>query len=161
LRYFLARRERNQCNRREYRPVIPEESQGGNVNPNVALFLSFAVVSVFSFVSVVVWAGTRQQERKEFYRSETLKKLAESGAAAVIEYLREEERLDEQRRLAHRDRVREGNRLSGLILLAVGIALTIALYYIVPKAPIYFFGTVPLGIGIVLLLTSLTGPRRS
>jgi hypothetical protein len=30
------------------------------------IFLSFAVVSIFSFVAVAVWAGTRQQERKEF-----------------------------------------------------------------------------------------------
>lgn len=125
------------------------------------LFLSFVVVSVFSFVSVAVWAGTRQQERKDFYRSETLKKLSESGSAAVLEYLREEERLEDRRRLEERDRAREGARLGGLILMAVGGALAIALHQIVHDPPVYLIGLIPIGIGIVLLGTSLMSPRRS
>ena len=130
------------------------------MNPNVAMFLSFLLVSVFSFLSVAVWAGTRQQERKDFYRSETLKKLAESGSAAVLEYVREEERLDEKRRAAQRERMLEGNRLGGLILVVVGGALSLALHQIIHQLPIYLFGLIPVGIGIVLLLTSLKGARR-
>jgi len=124
------------------------------------LFLSFVVVSAFSFVSVAVWAGTRQQERKEFYRSEMLKKLAESGQAAVIEYLHEEEKLDERRRSDQRERMREGNQLAGLILMAVGGALTVALHQIVRDVPVYFIGMIPFGIGVVLFMTSLLGRRR-
>jgi len=123
------------------------------------LFLSFAVVSLFSFVSVAIWAGTRHQERKGFYRSETLKKLAESGSAAVIEYLREEERLEERRRAEERDRMREGSMLGGLILLAVGGVLTFVLHMIVPDMPVYFIGMIPFAIGIVLLMTPFI--RRS
>ena len=130
------------------------------MNPNVAMFLSFLFVSVFSFLSVAVWAGTRHQERKDFYRSETLKKLAESGSAAVLEYLREEERLDEKRRAEQRARMFEGNRLGGLILVVVGGALSVALQQIIQELPIYLFGLIPIGIGIVLLLTSLKGARR-
>jgi len=130
------------------------------VNPSLAMFLSFLIVSVFSFLSVAVWAGTRQQERKDFYRSETLKKLAESGSAAVIEYLREEEKQDERRRAVHRDRMIEGNRLAGMILLVVGGMLAVFLYYIVPNMPVYLMGLIPLGIGIVLLLTPLMTQRR-
>lgn len=121
------------------------------------LFLSFVVVSLFSFVSVAVWAGTRQQERKDFYRSETLKKLAEAGPAAVVEYLREEERLEERQRAYQRDRMIEGNRLAGLILVVVGGALAFALYWIVPGMPVYLIGMIPAGIGLVLFLTSLAG----
>jgi Flp pilus assembly protein TadB len=130
------------------------------VNPNLAMFLSFVVVSVFSFISVAVWAGTRHQERKEFYRSEILKKLAESGSTAVAEYLREEEKSDERRRLEQRDRMVKGNRLSGLILLVVGVTLMVALHQIVTEAPIYLFGMIPLGIGIVLLVSSFMGRGR-
>ena len=101
------------------------------MNPNIAMFLSFLLVSVFSFLSVAVWAGTRRGERKDFYRSETLKKLAESGSAAVLKYLREEERLDEKRRARQRQRMFEGNRLAGLILIVVGAALSIALYQVI------------------------------
>ena len=129
------------------------------MNPNVAMFLSFLLVSVFSFLSVAVWAGTRHEERKDFYRSETLKKLAESGSAAVLEYLREEERLDERRRARQRERMFEGNRLAGLILIVVGAVLSIALHQVIQALPIYLFGLIPIGVGIVLLLTSLKGAR--
>jgi Flp pilus assembly protein TadB len=125
------------------------------------LFLSFVVVSVFSFVSVAVWTGTRHQERKDFYRSETLKKLAESGSAAVLDYLREEERLADRRQLEERERTREGTRLGGLILIAVGGALAIALHQIVREQSVYLIGLIPIGIGVVLLMTSLMRPRRS
>ena len=130
------------------------------MNPSLAMFLSFLIVSVFSFLSIAVWAGTRQQERKDFYRSETLKKLAESGSAAVVEYLREEEKQDERRRAVHRDRMIEGNRLAGMILLVVGGMLAVFLHYIVPNMPVYLMGLIPLGIGIVLLLTPLMTQRR-
>ena len=131
------------------------------MNANLAMFLSFLMVSVFSFISVAAWAGTRLQERKDFYRSETLKKLAESGPAAVVEYLREEERVEERRRVERRNRVVEGNRVGGMILLAVGGGLMIALYQIVRETPVYLFGLIPLGIGIVLLLASFMDRRRA
>jgi hypothetical protein len=124
------------------------------------VFLSFAVVSVFSFVAVAVWAGIRHEERKGFYRSETLKKLAESGSAAVIEYLREEEQQEERRRAGQREQMIVGNRLAGLILLVVGSLVAVALRQLVPDAPVYLFGMIPFGIGIVLLLTPLINRRR-
>ena len=124
------------------------------------IFLSFAVVSVFSFVAVAAWAGARHQERKDFYRSETLKKLAESGSAAVIEYLREEERMEEARRAVERQRMVEGNRLAGLIVVVVGAALAVALRQIVPDMPVYLIGLIPIGIGMVLIVAPMFTRRR-
>ena len=118
------------------------------------LFLSFSVVSLFSFISVAVWSGTRQQERKDFYHSEMLRKLAESGPGAVVEYLREEERQEERRRAEQRVREREGQRLGGLILLAIGITMAIAMYYVVREVPVYLFGLIPAGIGLMLLVSA-------
>jgi hypothetical protein len=115
---------------------------------------------VFSFISVAVWAGTRQEERKQFYRSEVLKKLAESGAAAVVEYLQEDEKRTERNRAEQRERAVEGIRLGGLILLAVGGMLAVALYQIVREVPVYLIGGIPFGIGLVLLMTSLLNRRR-
>jgi hypothetical protein len=123
------------------------------------LFLSFGVVGVFSFLSVATWAGTRQQERKDFYRTEMLKKLAEAGSAAVVEYLHEEEKLEARRRIEQRERQRQGSLLGGLILIVVGVGLAIALYGIARDAPVYLFAIVPFGIGVVLLGTSLFGRR--
>lgn len=129
------------------------------MNPSLAMFLSFAVVALFSFISVAVWAGTRQQERKDFYRNETLKKLAESGAGAVVEYLREEERQEERRREEERRRTAEGGRLAGSILVVVGAVLTFALYRIVPTEPVYLIGLAPVGIGLVFFASPLFARR--
>lgn len=131
------------------------------MNPNLAMFLSFVVVALFSFISIAAWTGTRHQERKDFYRSEMLKKLAESGPGAVVEYLREEEKLREQRRAEQRRREGEGYRLVGLILLAVGTTMAIAMYFVVPDLPVYLFGLIPASIGLVFFSMSLSGRRQS
>ena len=130
------------------------------MNPSLAMFLSFAVVALFSFVSVAVWAGTRHQERKDFYRNEMLKKLAESGPGAVVEYLREEERQEERRREEERRKMAEGGRFAGSILVVVGALVTFGLSRIVPDLPVYLFGLVPLGIGLVFFAAPLFAGRR-
>jgi hypothetical protein len=117
-------------------------------------------VSLFSFLSVAVWAGARQQERQHFYRSEMLKKLAESGSAALIEYLREEERLDEARRAVQRQRMVEGNRLAGVLIGVVGATLLVALRYLVPGEPVFLLALIPIGIGVVLMLVPVILRRR-
>jgi hypothetical protein len=124
------------------------------------MFLSFVVVGLFSFISIAAWTGTRHQERKDFYRSEMLKKLAETGPGSVIEYLREEEQQEERRRAEQREREREGYRLTGLILLAVGGTMAISMYYVVRDLPVYLFGLIPASIGLVFFAMSLAGTRR-
>jgi len=65
------------------------------------LFLSVACVAVFSFVAVAAWASERRREREAYYKSETLKKIAESqgpGSSSALELLREEERIEARRR---------------------------------------------------------------
>lgn len=131
------------------------------MNPNLAMFLSFVVVGLFSFISIAAWTGTRHQERKDFYRSEMLKKLAETGPGAVIEYLREEEQQEERRRAEQREREREGYRLTGLILLAVGGTMAISMYYVVRDLPVYLFGLIPASIGLVFFAMSLSSGRKS
>jgi len=125
------------------------------------IFLSFGAVSVFSFISIAVCAGTRYQERQDFHRSETLKKLAESGSAAVLDYLCEEERIEDRRQAKERDRMIAGGRLAGMILLVVGGALGVALSQIVPERPVYLIGLIPFGISLVLLLVPLITPRHT
>ena len=130
------------------------------MNPNVAMFLSFVVVSLFSFLSVAAWAGARADERKAFYRSETLKRLAESGQTAVADYLREEDQTRERQRAERREEFVNGNRLVGMILVVVGVTVMLALYQVVPDAPVYLFGAVPLGIGVVFLANSFFGRTK-
>src|SRR5258708_12900630 len=76
-------------------------------------------IALFSFLSVAVWSDARRKEREEYYKNETLKKIAESsgeGAQAAIELLREQNRTVTKRRL-------EGMKQGGLITAAVGTAV--------------------------------------
>jgi hypothetical protein len=123
----------------------------------VAIFLPVLMVSVFAFTSIATWADARRREREAFYRSETLKKIAESsgpGGAAALEILREQERVAQRRR-------RDDQRLGGLVTVAAGVGLLIFLRAIVPNEPVYLVGLIPLFVGVALLAhTFLFGPKE-
>ncbi len=113
------------------------------------LFLSVACVALFSFVAVAVWSGERRREREAYYRSETLKKIAEAsgpGKNSAVEYLLEEEKRAARRRS-------EGQKLGGLITVAVGIGLMVFVGAVdrSDTEPVYLVGLIPLLIGLVLL----------
>ncbi len=109
-----------------------------------------SIISTFSFTAVVVWLKARRREREAFYKSETIKKIAETpgtGASGALEYLREQEKMAAQRR-------REGLILGGMVNAAIGIGVMIFLYKLVPGRPIYFVGLIPLLIGVALVAYS-------
>jgi hypothetical protein len=110
-------------------------------------FPAVGALAVFSYLAVVTWIDNRRKEREALYRSDALKKIAETqgGASTALEYLREEERNEEKRR-------REGLKLGGLITTAAGVGFTVFLYAVMPDRPIYFAGLIPLLIGLTLLL---------
>jgi hypothetical protein len=89
------------------------------------------------------------REREAFYRSETVKKIAEigGGPAAAMEYLREDEKKAVQRR-------KQAIRLGGMITAASGIALMVFLAAAVRGGEVYLAGLVPTFVGIVLVLSS-------
>ena len=109
------------------------------------VFLSVGAVALFSFIAVATWADARRKEREAYYRSETLKKVAESQAgASVLELFREEQRYADRKR-------REGLKIGGLVNLAVGLGLMILLGGLVHDEPVYLVGVIPLLIGAALL----------
>jgi hypothetical protein len=114
-------------------------------------------IALFSFLSVAVWSDARRKEREEYYRNETLKKIAESsgeGARAAIELLREQNNVVTKRRL-------EGMKLGGLITAVVGIGVMVLLHGLVRDEPVYLSGVIPLLIGLALLVyTFLLAPRE-
>lgn len=117
------------------------------MNENVAqfMFLSVVVASALSFVAVIVWVSTRHKEREAYYRSEMIKKVAESGTSnAVVEFLRETERISAQR-------TRAGLKLGGLIVVAAGIGMMVFLSAISRDKPVYLAGLVPFAIGVAML----------
>ncbi len=118
------------------------------MGPDVAVFvwLSIGAITLFSFLAVATWTGTRAKEREAYYKSDLLKKIAESteaGGNAALQYLREQHRLAQERR-------RESLQLGGLVTAAVGIGLMIFLAAIVRHVPVFFVGLIPLLIGVAL-----------
>jgi Flp pilus assembly protein TadB len=128
------------------------------------LFLSVTSIALFSFVAVAAWSDARRREREAYYKSETLKKIAEAqgaGATSAIEFLREEaiRRAEREKNAARQHR--EGVKLGGLVTAAVGVGLMIFLRAIVDDEPVYLVGLIPLLIGVALLAYSyLLAPKE-
>ncbi|MGB9205498.1 MAG: hypothetical protein WCB94_16190 [Terriglobales bacterium] len=125
----------------------------------VAVFIPVVgSIALFSFLSVAAWSDARRRERQEYYRSETLKKIAESsgeGAKAAIELLREQNNNVTRRRV-------EGMKLGGLITAVVGIGIMVFLHGLVREEPVYLAGLIPLLIGVALLTyTFFLAPKEA
>jgi len=111
----------------------------------IALIASVGALALFTFLAVASYADARTKERLSYYRNETFKKLAEQsgdGADRVLEMIREEEQIDQRRRL-------EGLKLGGLITTMVGIGTMVFLGVL--AAEIALAGLIPLLIGLSLL----------
>ena len=114
----------------------------------LAIIAPVIMLGFFSFVSIATWSNARRKEREAFYRSETMKKVAESGGAGgttVLELLREEER-------AARARRREGYKLAGLVCVATGVGMMGFLSTVQRGDPVYMVGLMPLLVGVALLV---------
>jgi len=107
------------------------------------MFLSVGSIALFSFIAVASWADARRKEREAYYRSETLKKLAETQGPIALELLRQQE-------TEHWRERREGVKLGGLVTGAVGIGLMVLLRAL-EREPVYLVGLIPLLIGVSLL----------
>jgi hypothetical protein len=118
-----------------------------NANMPLFMFLSFGAIALFSFAAVAAWATGRRREREAFYKSETIKKIAETqgpGANAALEFMREQEKN------AARNN-RERLKLGGLGATAVGLALMVFLWFIERNEPVFLAGLFPLFVGLVQL----------
>ena len=131
------------------------------MDPHILVVLtSLVLVCVFSFLAVASWSKARFRERQAFYKSETIRKIAESqGGSAALEYLRESDHNAARQR-------REGQRVAGLVTFAVGVGVMIFLRR-VPISPdsgsdssAYLVGLIPVLVGVALLIYSyLLAPK--
>ncbi len=126
------------------------DSSLGQSIVGVSVFLVPIVgsIALFSFLGVATWSDARRKERVAYYRSETLKKIAESsgeGARAAIELIREQEKNAAKRRF-------EDMKLGGLITAVVGIGVMVLLHGLVQSEPVYLAGLIPFLVGVVLML---------
>jgi hypothetical protein len=132
--------------------MIRELTMAFETGDNMVEVVSVAIpvvgsIALFSFLAVAAWSDARRRERETYYKSETLKKIAESsgeGAKAAMELIREQEKNVVRRR-------REGMQLGGLITAAVGIGVMALLRGLVRDEPVYLAGLIPLLIGVAML----------
>jgi len=116
----------------------------------IFFFLSVASVALFSFIAVASWSESRRLEREAYYKSETIKKIADSatpGATAALAFMQEQENIALRKR-------REGLRVGGLSTVAAGFALTIFLAAAAHGGPAFTLGLIPTFVGAALLLYS-------
>ncbi len=109
-------------------------------------FLSVGTLMFFTFLAVHSWSDSRRREREAFYRAETIRKVADSqgGALNALEFLREQDLLDQRKR-------REGLKLSGLVITAVGVGLMIFLHALAHGSE-YLLGLIPIAVGAAFLI---------
>jgi hypothetical protein len=121
------------------------------------VFLPVGSIALFSFLAVSAWSDARRREREAYYRSEILKKIADTqgaGGGSALEALREQERYAVRRR-------REAHRLGGLVTLAIGFGLTAFLSAMGGDKPVHLVGLIPLLVGAALLAYSyLLAPKE-
>ena len=111
-----------------------------------AVIGSLIPIAGIAFVAIAVWLGERRKEREAFYRSEVLKKIADSegnAAQKAFEIMREQDLNAQIRR-------REGIKLGGLITMAGGIGLSIFLANMEIEQPVWLAGVIPVLVGAVL-----------
>ena len=116
------------------------------MDPSQLFFLMIIIVvtASLSLVAVIMWLGARMKEREDYYRSETLKKIADSpSSTTALEYLREADRITARR-------TRGGLRLGGLVAMSVGIGLMVFLRTLTPESGVYTVGVIPLLVGVSL-----------
>jgi hypothetical protein len=142
---------------------LKELTMAFDVDSNAVGMVAVAIpvvgsIALFSFLAVAAWSDARRREREEYYRSETLKKIAESsgeGAKAAIELMREQQKSVTRRRL-------EGMKLGGLITAVVGIGVMVLLHGLAHDEPVYLAGLIPLLIGLALLAyTFVLAPKEA
>lgn len=124
---------------------------GSDISGNGAFwaFLAVSAVVMFGvFIPLVTWIDSRRKEREAYYRSETLRRVAEAsgeGSKATLELLWEENR---QKQL----QTREGMKIGGVITACVGIAMMIFLRSAGGSGSPYLVGLIPCMVGVAMLV---------
>jgi len=110
-------------------------------------FLSVGAVALFGiFLPITTWLEARRKDREAFYKAETLRRVTDSspdGAKASIEYLREVNRMTQQK-------TTEGLKIGGLIMTAIGIGVMVLLW-VIAGHEVAVCGLVPLLMGLAML----------
>ena len=113
------------------------------------------MVGLFAFLAVSAWTSSQRDQREIQWRYELYQRMLEHPGPVADEI---RARLDRDAERRQADEVAD-KRTGGVVVLAVGIGLGTALYYLVPGKPIYFVSLVPGLVGVLLLLDAVRARR--
>ena len=114
--------------------------------PLMMLIPVVSIIAVFTFISVAVWAENRRKEREAYYRYEFRKKMVEAGKLDADQLMALVDR-EEERRVSKQ---REGLKLAGFILLAVGLGFYFGIRPLT-DGDVAALGFVPMVLGVAIL----------
>lgn len=113
------------------------------------LFLSISAISLFVvFIPLVTWIDNRRKEREAYYKSETMRRIAESSSEGAKAALQIMQTANRQQRQAGR----EGVKVGGLINIGVGVGLMIFLHSLLGQGGPWLCGLIPGLIGVAMLV---------
>lgn len=117
-------------------------------NYGLWIFLSVGAVALFAvFIPLVTFIESRRKEREAFYKSETIRRVAEAspdGSRATIELLHEQHRMN-------LIKTREGLKIGGVITLGSGVGVVIFLTQLV-GVHVALCGLIPAFVGLAMLV---------
>jgi len=174
LHYFLASVGRKdsakKCN--QIRPALVLANVGGIMTTLLLTYLGPEVIGPMAGVAVPVvlfltlfgiympihaWTEGRRKEREAYYKAETMRRIMESspeGAQIAADLIREEYAREAQQKMQEAKQARDGVKLGGFVVTAVGLALCVFLRPFLGNNSLWLVGFVPMAIGIALLLHS-------
>lgn len=127
------------------------------MNEGLLIMIVPLLLLVFAWTSVTYWISARAAERRMRERYALLKHLSERPAESVqlvLDQLRQDDAHEAERLRAKALVLRRGKLEGSFVLLAVGAALALFLYYLVPDKPLWMIGLMPLLIGVVLVIST-------
>ena len=112
---------------------------------------------IFAWTSVTYWISARTTERRMRERYALLKHLSERPAESVqivLDQLRQDDAREEDRQRARAAVNRRGKLEGGFIMIGLGAALGLFLYYAAPRSALWMIGLMPTLIGVVLVIST-------
>ena len=113
------------------------------------------MLGLFAFLAVSAWASSQRDQQEMKYRYELYQRMVEHPGPVADEVRALLDKDAERRQAAETADKRSG----GFVVLAVGLGLAVALYFLAPGKPVYLVALVPGLVGVVLLIGALRANR--
>lgn len=139
-----------------------DASEDDALDPSYLVMILPLLLLIFAWTSVTYWISARATERRMRERYALLKALSErpsDSVQMVLEQLRQDDAKEEERQRAKTALMRRGKLEGGFIMIVLGAALSVFLYYLAPGTVLWMIGFMPALIGVVLAFSSWLEPK--